>query len=190
MTNSFLAGVDEAGRGPLAGPVSAAAVILDPANVPDGLADSKIISPARREELYVAIMHSALAVSVAFSGPETIDRLNIRVATLDAMRRAIRGLSIRPTLVEIDGKDVPHGLNLPARAIIDGDALVPSISAASIIAKVARDRLMAKLAIHFPVYGFERHMGYGTAEHTAAIDAHGPCPHHRLTFGRLKGYRG
>jgi ribonuclease HII len=188
MTTILLAGVDEAGRGPLAGPVSAAAVILDPDNVPEGLADSKVITAVRREELYVAIMRSALAVSVAFSSPELIERLNIRGATLDAMRRAVRGLSIRPTSVEIDGKDVPHGLNLPAKAIVDGDALVPSISAASIIAKVTRDRLMVKLAAEFPLYGFERHMGYGTPEHTRAIDTHGPCPHHRRTFGRLKAY--
>ncbi len=188
MTEILLAGVDEAGRGPLAGPVSAAAVILDPRNVPDGLADSKVIPPARREELYQAIMRSALSVSVAFSSPALIDRLNIRGATLDAMRRAVRGLSVRPTSVEIDGKDVPHGLHIPARAIVDGDALVPAISAASIIAKVTRDRLMVKLAAEFPLYGFERHMGYGTAEHTTAIDTHGPCPHHRRSFGRLKAY--
>lgn len=189
MTRHLLAGVDEAGRGPLAGPVSAAAVILDPDRVPAGLADSKVISAARREELYQEIMASALSVSVAFSSPGLIDRLNIRGATLDAMRRAVRGLSLRPSSVEIDGKDVPHGLQLPARAIIDGDALVPTISAASIIAKVTRDRLMIKLSAIYPLYGFERHMGYGTAEHTAAIDAHGPCPHHRLSFGRLKAYR-
>ena len=167
----------------MAGPVSAAAVILDPANIPDGLDDSKALSFARREALYHDIMNSALAVSVAFASPAVIDRLNIRGATLDAMRRAVRGLSIRPTSVEIDGKDVPHGLHLPATAIIGGDALVPAISAASIIAKVTRDRLMIRLAAHFPVYGFDRHMGYGTAELTAAIDKYGPCPHHRLSFG-------
>lgn len=188
MTKILLAGVDEAGRGPLAGPVSAAAVILDPQNVPPGLADSKVITAAVREELYAAIMTSALAVSVAFSSPELIERLNIRGATLDAMRRAVRGLSIRPTSVEIDGKDVPHGLGIPARAIVDGDALVPAISAASIIAKVTRDRLMTRLAAEFPLYGFERHMGYGTAEHTRAIDTHGPCRHHRRSFGRLKAH--
>jgi ribonuclease HII len=188
MTQILLAGVDEAGRGPLAGPVSAAAVILDPGNVPEGLADSKTITAARREELYREIMRTALAVSVSFSSPALIDRLNIRGATLDAMRRAVRGLSVRPTTVEIDGKDVPHGLHLPARAIIDGDALVPSISAASIIAKVTRDRLMVKLAGEYPLYGFERHMGYGTPEHTRAIDTHGPCPHHRRTFGLLKTF--
>jgi len=189
MTKSFIAGVDEAGRGPLAGPVAAAAVILDPARVPVGLADSKVLTAARRRELYHEIMQSAVAVSVAFSGPTTIERLNIRVATLDAMRRAVRGLSVRPAAVEIDGKDVPHGLDLPARAIVDGDALVPAISAASIIAKVTRDNLMTQLAVEFPVYGFERHMGYGTAEHTYAIEVHGPTQHHRLSFGRLKTYR-
>ncbi|MDQ0391666.1 ribonuclease HII [Labrys monachus] len=189
MTNSFIAGVDEAGRGPLAGPVAAAAVILDPAHIPAGLADSKVLTAARRQALYRDIMGSAIAVSVAFAGPATIERLNIRVATLDAMRRAVRGLSVRPSSVEIDGKDVPHGLDLPARAIVDGDALVPAISAASIIAKVTRDNLMVRLAAEFPAYGFERHMGYGTPEHTYAIEVHGPTQHHRLTFGRLKAYQ-
>jgi ribonuclease HII len=157
--------------------------------MPTGLADSKVLTAAKRLALYHDIMHSAVAVSVAFSGPATIERLNIRVATLDAMRRAVRGLSVRPASVEIDGKDVPHGLDLPARAIVDGDTLVPAISAASIIAKVTRDNLMIRLAAEFPAYGFERHMGYGTAEHTYAIEVHGPTQHHRFSFGCLKTYR-
>lgn len=180
------AGVDEAGRGPLAGPVAAAAVILDPDRVPEGLADSKLLTAAERERLYALIKANAIAVAIAFSGPATIDRVNIRVATLDAMRRALAGLAIRPTAAEIDGKDVPEGLCCAARAIIDGDALVPSISAASIVAKVARDRLMTRLGLEFPRYGFERHMGYATAEHRAALAEHGPTLHHRRSFGFVK----
>src|SRR4051794_1954960 len=171
------AGVDEAGRGPLAGPVAAAAVILDPDDIPEGLADSKQLPPADRERLYDIIKARALAVSIAFAGPSTIDRLNIRVATLQAMRRAVAGLARRPALAEIDGIDVPPGLCCEARAVIGGDALIPAISAASIIAKVARDRLMARLGLEHPGYGFERHMGYATPEHRAAIVAHGPTLH-------------
>jgi len=187
--SQLLAGVDEAGRGPLAGPVAAAAVILDPRAIPEGLADSKILTAAERERLYEVVKASAIAVSIAFSGPGTIDRVNIRIATLDAMRRAVAGLSVRPQRAEIDGNDMPPGLCCEARTIIDGDALVPAISAASIIAKVARDRLMMRLGAEFPLYGFERHMGYGTAEHRAAILEHGPTRHHRFSFGVVKGYR-
>jgi ribonuclease HII len=186
---SFIAGVDEAGRGPLAGPVAAAAVILDPRRVPEGLADSKLLTAPERERLYEAIKASALAVSIAFCGPATIDRVNIRMATLQAMRRAVAGLSLRPDAAEIDGKDVPEGLCCRARAIVDGDALVPAISAASIIAKVARDRLMMRLGVELPLYGFERHMGYATAEHRDAIAAHGPTRHHRFSFGVVKDFR-
>ena len=185
----LVAGVDEAGRGPLAGPVAAAAVILDPRNIPAGLADSKILTFEERERLYEAVKASAIAVSIALAGPATIDRLNIRMATLDAMRRALAGLAIRPARAEIDGCDVPPGLCCDGRAIVDGDALVPAISAASIIAKVARDRLMMRLGSEFPRYGFERHMGYGTPEHRAAIVEHGPTRHHRYSFGIVKGYR-
>jgi ribonuclease HII len=185
----LVAGVDEAGRGPLAGPVAAAAVILDPRNIPAGLADSKILTFEERERLYEAVKASAIAVSIALAGPATIDRLNIRMATLDAMRRALAGLAIRPARAEIDGCDVPPGLCCEGRAIVDGDALVPAISAASIIAKVARDRLMMRLGSEFPRYGFERHMGYGTPEHRAAIVEHGPTRHHRYSFGIVKGYR-
>ncbi|MDQ0470509.1 ribonuclease HII [Labrys wisconsinensis] len=185
----LVAGVDEAGRGPLAGPVAAAAVILDPERIPAGLDDSKALSAAVRETLFETIMREAVAVSIAMAGPATIDRINIRAATLDAMRRAVQGLAHRPARAEIDGKDVPPGLPCPGRAIVDGDALVAAISAASIVAKVTRDRLMTRLAAEFPVYGFERHMGYGTAEHRAAITAHGPCVHHRFSFGLLKTMR-
>src|SRR5215218_2772687 len=123
----LVAGVDEAGRGPLAGPVAAAAVILDPRRVPDGLADSKVLTAPERERLYEAIKSSAIAVAIAFSGPATIDRVNIRMATLDAMRRAVGGLAVRPLSAEIDGRDIPDGLCCRARAIVDGDALVASI---------------------------------------------------------------
>jgi ribonuclease HII len=185
---SLVAGVDEAGRGPLAGPVAAAAVILDPRRVPDGLADSKVLTAQERERLYEAIKSSAIAVAIAFSGPATIDRVNIRMATLDAMRRAVGGLAVRPLSAEIDGRDIPEGLCCTARAIVDGDALVPSISAASIVAKVARDRLMIRLGLEFPIYGFERHMGYATPEHRAALAEHGPTLHHRRSFGFVKGF--
>ena len=186
MIGKYIAGVDEAGRGPLAGPVAVAAVIFDPANIPLGLDDSKVLTPEERERLYAEIMAAALSVSVAFAGPAAIERLNIRGATLDAMRRAVGALSLRPARALIDGRDVPPGLACPARAIIDGDALEPVISAASIIAKVTRDRLMGVLGAQYPLYGFERHKGYGTPEHLAAIDRHGPTEHHRLGFGRLK----
>jgi ribonuclease HII len=182
----LIAGVDEAGRGPLAGPVAVAAVILDPSRPLSGVADSKTLSEARREALYATIMAEALAVSVALASPQTIDRINIRAATLDAMRRAVEGLAIRPDFVEIDGKDLPAGLSCPGCAIIDGDALAPAISAASIVAKVTRDRLMGLLAVEYPGYGFEEHKGYGTAAHRAAIARLGPTPHHRFSFGSLK----
>ena len=186
MLGKRIAGVDEAGRGPLAGPVAAAAVILDLANIPVGLDDSKVLTSLERERLYAEIMATALSVSVAFAGPDAIERLNIRGATLNAMRRAVRALSLCPTGALIDGRDVPPGLPCRARAIVDGDALEPAISAASIIAKVTRDRLMTRLGAQFPLYGFERHKGYGTAEHLAAIERHGPTQHHRLSFGCLK----
>jgi ribonuclease HII len=186
MLPLLIAGVDEAGRGPLAGPVAAAAVILDPAHIPAGLDDSKKLSAAERERLFDEITRTALACAITLAGPETIDRINIRAATLDAMRRAVCGLAIRPDSVEIDGRDVPPGLPCPGRAIIGGDALVPAISAASILAKVTRDRLMIRLGAEYPAYGFEQHMGYGTAQHRAAIIRHGPTPHHRFSFGLLR----
>lgn len=188
-SRALCAGVDEAGRGPLAGPVAAAAVILDPRAVPSGLADSKILTRDERERLYEEIKAKALAISIAFSGPASIDRINIRMATLCAMRRAVAGLSLRPDKAEIDGCDIPPGLCCPARAIVDGDAKVAAISAASIIAKVMRDRLMTRLGTEFPNYGFERHVGYSTPEHRQAIRLHGPTPHHRFSFGIVKTYR-
>ena len=190
MNRKLIAGVDEAGRGPLAGPVAVAAVILDPAAIPAGLDDSKALSEAERERLYVEIMASSICVTLAYAGPAAIARLNIRGATLDAMRRAVAALAMRPEAALIDGRDVPPGLPCPGRALVGGDALEPAISAASIVAKVTRDRLMTALGAQFPLYGFERHKGYGTSEHLAAIDRHGPTPHHRLGFGPLKAWAG
>ena len=181
-----VAGVDEAGRGPLAGPVCAAAVILDPADLPQGIDDSKKLTSARRAAAYDEIMARALAVALSFGSLTEIERLNIRGATLLAMRRAVSGLSLRPAHALIDGRDVPQGLPCPAQALVAGDALCLSIAAASIIAKVTRDRLMARLDALHPAYGFARNAGYGTRGHLAAIKAHGPCPWHRMTFAPLR----
>ena len=177
----LVAGVDEAGRGPLAGPVVAAAVILDPARPIAGLADSKALSPARREALFALIHERALCCSVAEASVEEIDRLNILQATLLAMRRAVEGLAMPPARVLVDGNRLPP-LTMPAEAIVQGDAKVAAISAASILAKVTRDRWCAGLHARYPLYGFERHKGYGTAEHLAALRAHGACPEHRRSF--------
>lgn len=177
-----VAGIDEAGRGPLAGPVAAAAVILDPRDIPEGLNDSKQLRPAIRERLHDEIMARAIAVSVAFAPAAEIDRIDIRQATLLAMGRALRALAVPACHVAIDGKDLPRNLPCSAEAIVEGDAEIASIAAASIIAKVTRDRLMARLARVFPAYGFERHAGYATRQHLTAIAMHGPCPFHRLTF--------
>ena len=182
----LVAGVDEVGRGPLAGPVVTAAVILDPDDIPAGLADSKTLSAARREMLFAEITARALAVSVASASAASIDATNIRVATLSAMARSVRSLGVMPGLVLVDGRDV-IAVPIACRAIIRGDAIEPAIAAASIIAKVLRDRLMERLAQAFPAYGFADHAGYGTAAHRAAILAHGPCPHHRFSFAPIRG---
>jgi ribonuclease HII len=179
--HGVIAGVDEAGRGPLAGPVVAAAVVLDPKRVPKGLADSKMLTAARREELFAEITATA-AVAFAAASTERIETLNIRGATLWAMARSVASLDVRPDFAFVDGKDVPPGLACHAEAVIDGDALVQSIAAASIVAKVVRDRIMGRLGECFPDYGFERHMGYSTPEHLAALVRFGPCPHHRRSF--------
>ena len=176
---------DEAGRGPLAGPVVAAAVILDPDNIPDGLNDSKQLTAARREELFEVIMATA-EVSIAASGPRHIDERNILRASLDAMRRAVAGLSILPAYVLADGRDVPQGLCCPGRAVIKGDSRSVSIAAASIIAKVTRDRMMTRAHQVFPLYGFDSHAGYATPQHRAGIEAHGPCLLHRMSFRPLR----
>lgn len=181
-----VAGVDEVGRGPLAGPVVTAAVILDPHDMPSGLADSKILSAARREIIFADIASRALAISVTSAGAVQIDLSDIRRATLLAMARAVAGLSIRPARVLVDGRD-RIACAEPCEAIVRGDATVPAIAAASIVAKVTRDRLMARLDRLYPGYGFAIHAGYGTAQHRAAIDALGPCPHHRFSFAPVKG---
>ena len=181
-----VAGVDEVGRGPLAGPVAVAAVILDPRDLPAGVDDSKALSAQRREELFEIILAKAASVSLAFASAEEIDALNIRGATLAAMARAVNGLALRPAIALVDGRDEPPGCGCAARAIVGGDATCLSIAAASIVAKVARDRLMTRLDAHYPDYGFARHVGYATKVHVAAIARYGFSPYHRLTF-RLRG---
>ncbi len=177
----LLAGVDEAGRGPLAGPVVAAAVILDELRPIAGLADSKKLSPARREKLYDEIRAKALCCSVAEASVEEIDRLNILQATMLAMRRAVEGLRLKPAKVLVDGNRLPP-LPMLAEAIVKGDSKVAAISAASILAKVTRDRWCDRCHAEFPAYGFDGHKGYGTPVHLAALQAHGPCPQHRRSF--------
>jgi ribonuclease HII len=175
-----VAGCDEAGRGPLAGPVVAAAVILDPNRIPRGLNDSKKLDFAMREKLYLKICASA-EVAVAVGSPARIDRDNIRQASLWALARAVAGLQSRPQLVFVDGCD-RIDVGCECRAVISGDALVLSIAAASIVAKVTRDRLMMRVGAAHPGYGFERHMGYSVPEHFAALARLGPCIHHRRSF--------
>ena len=179
--NGLIAGVDEAGRGPLAGPVVAAAVILDDRHAIKGLADSKKLSARRREALFDEIRAKALCCSIAQASVEEIDELNILQATLLAMRRAVMGLRLSPKLVLVDGNRLPV-LEMRAEAIVKGDAKVPAISAASILAKVSRDRWCLEYHQQFPQYGFDQHKGYGTADHLAALRLHGPCPQHRRTF--------
>ncbi len=177
----LIAGVDEAGRGPLAGPVVAAAVILDPMQRIRGLRDSKLLTPAAREELARAIRTRAVAWAVAESDVGEIDSLNILQATLLAMRRAIERLTTRPEVVWIDGLHCPQ-VDCPTRAIVDGDRLIAAIAAASILAKTTRDAMLVELDRSYPAYGFARHKGYATPEHLAALRAHGPCPVHRRYF--------
>ena len=177
----LIAGVDEAGRGPLAGPVYAAAVILDPARPIAGLRDSKLLSARRRERLAVEIRASALSWAVACADVAEIDALNILQATLVAMRRAVLALTPAPTEALIDGNQVPR-LSCPARAIVKGDRDVAAISAASILAKTARDAVLVELHDQYPLYGFAQNKGYGTPEHLAALAQHGPCPAHRRSF--------
>ncbi|MDK4741987.1 ribonuclease HII [Rhizobium sp. CNPSo 3464] len=180
-----VAGADEAGRGPLAGPVVAAAVILDPERIPEGLNDSKQLSAIRREALFVEILSTA-TVSIASSSAARIDITDIRKASLDAMRRAICSLAIPASYVLTDGLDVPGGLACPGKAVVKGDARSFSIAAASIVAKVTRDRMMARAGDVFPAYGFAAHVGYGTPEHRAGIEKHGPCSLHRMSFRPLR----
>ena len=180
-TPGLVAGVDEAGRGPLMGPVVAAAVILDDLNPIKGLADSKVLTALKRDKLYDEIRAKALCFSIAQASAAEIDEINILQATLLAMKRAVEGLRLKPAKVLVDGNRIPT-LVIVAEAIVGGDALVPTISAASILAKVWRDRWCLEMDLAYPQYGFASHKGYGTAEHLAALRQHGACPEHRRTF--------
>jgi ribonuclease HII len=185
MSGTIICGVDEAGRGPLAGPVIAAAVILDPVNPISELADSKKISPAKRETLCEEIKHKAICWAVGRADVEEIDRLNILQATLLAMKRAVIALDVIPQLVLIDGNQKP-ALEISMEAIVKGDELIKEISAASILAKVTRDLEMLELDRAYPQYGFSRHKGYPTKAHVAALEEHGVSPIHRQSFGPVK----
>ena len=185
----LVAGVDEAGRGPLAGPVVVAAVVFPPGRTPvNGLDDSKQLCPARREQLYPRIVERALAWQVVSIEVEDIDRLNIYHATMLGMRRAIEAVVARVGMLEalVDGNALPKGLPCAARAIIGGDASERAIMAASILAKVSRDRHMRELHARWPEYGFDEHKGYGTPAHRAALQRHGPCPAHRRSFAPVQ----
>jgi ribonuclease HII len=177
----LMAGVDEAGRGPLMGPVVAAAVILDELNPIKGLADSKKLTARKRDKLYDEIRAKALCFSVALATVEEIDTLNILQATMLAMKRAVEGLRLKPHKVLVDGNRLPV-LSMLSEAIVKGDALVPAISAASILAKVHRDRWCVEFDLQYPQYGFAGHKGYGTTAHLAALREHGACPQHRRSF--------
>ncbi|MCH2219035.1 MAG: ribonuclease HII [Dechloromonas sp.] len=182
VPEGLVCGIDEAGRGPLAGPVVAAAVILDPARPIVGLNDSKKLSDKKRDALAVLIRENALAWCVAEATVEEIDRLNILHATMLAMQRAVAGLSVRPEHALVDGNRCPR-LDMPAEAVVKGDGKIASIAAASILAKTVRDAGMLTLHAAYPQYGFDRHMGYPTAAHFAALEAHGTSPVHRTSFG-------
>jgi len=186
MTEQYIAGVDEAGRGPLAGPVYAAAVILNPQRPISGLNDSKKLSPRRREKLFPIICDQALAYGIARAEVAEIDRLNILHATMLAMTRAVTALAVPPHLVLVDGNRCPTGLPCPARAVVRGDALEPAISAASILAKVARDNFMQELELRWPGYGFGHNKGYPIPEHLEALIRLGPCPEHRRSFAPVR----
>jgi ribonuclease HII len=185
LADVVVAGVDEAGRGPLAGAVYAAAVILDPGRPIDGLADSKVLSAPRREELALQIRETALAWCVAHASVDEIDTLNILRATLLAMQRAVRGLGVKPGLALVDGNQAPR-LSCGVKTVVQGDALVPSISAASILAKTARDADLVRLHGIYPHYGFDQHKGYGTLMHLERLREHGPCPEHRRSFSPVR----
>jgi ribonuclease HII len=185
FTRQIIAGVDEAGRGPLAGPVVVAAVILDAARPIAGLDDSKKLSRKRREELYPQIVKYAVAWAVVEVGPEEIDSVNILQATMLGMKRAVEKLKPAPTLALVDGNRAPE-LMCEVRTIIQGDSLEPAISAASILAKVCRDQMMRELHDSYPEYRFDRHKGYPTAEHLELLSRHGPCPVHRKSFAPVR----
>ena len=180
-----IAGIDEAGRGPLAGPVVAAAVVFRDGEHPRGINDSKQLTRDERDRLFAEIMAMG-EIAIASASAAEIDRFNIRGATLLAMRRALAALPAMPCHALIDGRDVPPDLNCGGTAVVGGDGLSVSIAAASILAKVTRDRMMRRACMRFPAYGFSHHMGYGTPEHLGAIDRHGPCPLHRMSFKPLR----
>ncbi len=182
----WIAGVDESGRGPLAGPVVIAAVILDPSRPISGLADSKVLTAARRERLASQICETSLAWSIIAVEVDEIDRVNILQASLLGMSRALRALALAPSMALIDGNRLPHDLPCPGRAIIGGDASEQAISAASILAKTERDRLLVELCGKYPVYGFAKHKGYPTAAHYEALNQYGPCPQHRRTYAPVR----
>lgn len=189
MPNTWLrplAGVDEVGRGPWAGPVLAAAVILDPNNIPQGLADSKKLKAVDRDRLALEIRQSALSFAIGAASVAEIDQLNILQATFLAMRRALRRLSVIPAFVVIDGNKVPPNLKIPAQAIVKGDGLIPEISAASIIAKTCRDQLMERLDTRYPGYHWGSNAGYGTVAHHRALLTIGATKHHRCTFAPVR----
>lgn len=179
---SCICGVDEAGRGPLAGPVCAAAVILPAGVVIEGLDDSKKLTEKKRERLYDIIKETAVDYSVAYGTLEEIETVNILEATYLAMNRAIEGLSVKPDFALIDGNRVPRGIKIPCETIVKGDSKSMSVAAASVLAKVTRDRLMLEYDKKYPEYNFKKHKGYGTKEHTELIKQYGPCEIHRLSF--------
>lgn len=181
-----IAGVDEAGRGPIAGPVVVAAVILSPEVPIDGINDSKQLSAKKRELLFDIITSQALAYSIIEVSHRKIDEINILQAVLEGMRQAVESLQIKPGLCLVDGNKLPPGLKTKARACVKGDATYASISAASILAKVYRDRIMTEHDVTYPAYGFARHKGYPTSQHLQAVQEHGPCPIHRMSYAPLK----
>lgn len=181
-----IAGIDEAGRGPLAGPVVAAAVILPPGIAPFGLDDSKQLTQLRREQLYQEIQGGALAIGIGMAGPQEIDSKNIHNATLAAMYRAVTALSLLPDFCLVDGKFTIPGLSGPQRAIVAGDRRSDVVAAASIIAKVTRDRMLVELDSTYPVYGFAKHKGYPTKQHLEALKEYGPCPIHRYSYAPVR----
>lgn len=185
LSAETLCGVDEAGRGPLAGPVFAAAVILDPLRLIDGLRDSKKLNESQRDRLAAEIKQKALAWSIAYASEQEIDSINILQATMLAMRRAVEGLAVVPTLALVDGNRCPV-LTVPTRAVVKGDDLVPAISAASILAKTARDALLMELHATYPGYGFDQHKGYPTALHLERLRLHGASPVHRRSFAPVR----
>lgn len=175
-------GTDEAGRGPLAGDVYAAAVILNPDDVIEEINDSKKLSEKKREMLFDVIKEKAVSWCIATASVEEIEEINILNAAMLAMKRAVSGLDVKPEFVLVDGNKVPDGLEIKADCLVKGDALSASIGAASILAKVARDRYMKEIALKYPKYGFEKHKGYGTKQHREALLKYGPCPVHRMSF--------